>query len=268
MNTSLSPEQRAFYRENGFLIVENFLTPEELEQWRKTLADALAARENNRLPDGRWNTADDEDKSQESIFKQRINLWRDHAPMRELILDPQIGKMAAELAEVPALRVWHDQALIKPPWGSPTSWHLDNPYWSFYDRRSISIWIALDDATPHNGCLYFLPGSHKSADFERNTNISIERMSDLLDVYPEWRAIEAACGAIPAGGCSFHSGVTAHAANGNMTPHPRRAMTCAYMPDGSCFNGQQNVLPDSYFKTLKEGDVLNNDDWNPIVSGS
>jgi phytanoyl-CoA hydroxylase len=42
-------------------------------------------------------------------------------------------------------------------------------------------------------------------------------------------------------------------------------MTCAYMPDGSTFNGKQNVLPMPYFKTLAVGDVLK-DDWiNPLI---
>jgi hypothetical protein len=42
-------------------------------------------------------------------------------------------------------------------------------------------------------------------------------------------------------------------------------MTCAYMPEGSTFNGKQNILPDEYFKSLTPGDVLENDDWNPLV---
>lgn len=265
MNTSISQAQIEEYRQNGFVVIEDFLTPSELERWRATFDAALADRQNKRLPDGRWDAGEVADTGYESIFQQRLNLWRDQPAMRELILSPDIGRMATELAGVDGLRCWHDQALVKPPWGAPTSWHLDNPYWSFYDARSISIWIALDDATPHNGCLYFLPGSHKTADFNRNATIQVDRMSDLFAVYPEWNAIEATCGAMPAGSCSFHTGVTAHAAQANMTPGSRRAMTCAFMPLGSRFNGQQNVLPDDYFKSLKEGDELCNDDWNPIV---
>jgi hypothetical protein len=67
--------------------------------------------------------------------------------MKGLIYDERIGKMAAELAGVDGMRVWHDQALIKQAYGNPTGWHLDNPYWSFSSRDAISIWIALDDAT-------------------------------------------------------------------------------------------------------------------------
>ena len=51
----------------------------------------------------------------------------------------------------------------------------------------------------------------------------------------------------------LHNGLTFHGAGANMTPGRRRAITCAYMPDGATFNGQRNVLPDEYLATLKRG---------------
>jgi hypothetical protein len=51
----------------------------------------------------------------------------------------------------------------------------------------------------------------------------------------------------------------------NMTRTRRIAVTCAYMPEGSVFNGQQSVLRDEYFKTLKVRDVLDNEEANPLV---
>ena len=36
------------------------------------------------------------------------------------MIDDRLGKMAADLAGVDGIRIWHDQALIKPPWGNPT----------------------------------------------------------------------------------------------------------------------------------------------------
>jgi len=79
--------------------------------------------------------------------------------------------MVSRLAGVDGMRVWHDQTLQKMPWANPTAWHLDNPYWSFYSRQAISIWIALDDATLENGCMAYLPGTHATAEFSRNTGI-------------------------------------------------------------------------------------------------
>jgi ectoine hydroxylase-related dioxygenase (phytanoyl-CoA dioxygenase family) len=61
---------------------------------------------------------------------------------------------------------------------------LDNPYWSFSSRDSISIWVALDDATLSNGCLYYLPGTHRSGRFE---TVGIgEHLGGLFKLYPEW----------------------------------------------------------------------------------
>jgi ectoine hydroxylase-related dioxygenase (phytanoyl-CoA dioxygenase family) len=68
-----------------------------------------------------------------------------------------------------------------------------------------------------------------------------------------------------AGSCSFHNGLTVHGANANMTNGYRRAMTCAYMPDGSTFNGQANVLPEAYAAQLKPGDLLKNEMQNPLI---
>ena len=68
-----------------------------------------------------------------------------------------------------------------------------------------------------------------------------------------------------AGSCSFHNGLTIHGANANMTSGFRRAMTCAYMPEGNTFNGEPNILPDAYLKTLKIGDPLDNDEQNPFI---
>ncbi len=68
-----------------------------------------------------------------------------------------------------------------------------------------------------------------------------------------------------AGSCSFHNGLTIHGANSNMTSGFRRAMTCSYMPDGNVFNGEPNILPEAYLRNLKTGDLLNNDDQNPLI---
>ena len=54
----------------------------------------------------------------------------------------------------------------------------------------------------------------------------------IFEVYPDWAQQTAVPATMKAGDCSFHSGLLAHAAGANMTPGRRRAMTCAYMPDG------------------------------------
>lgn len=260
MNTEVTPEQIAFYRENGFVVFDDFLTPEELEIWRKYVDEAVAQREDFLMA---TRDARADKVFYEQVFIQRINLWNDHAGMKELMFDARLGKMMADLAGVDGIRIWHDQALIKPAWGNPTGWHLDNPFWSFTSRDSLSIWVALDDATLENGCLYFLPGTHKLGGWDV-TKIG-ENVGDLFKIYPEWATMKAIPAPMKAGSCSVHNGFTAHGANTNMTPGPRRAMTCAYMPDGSTFSGRKNILPQEYFEKLKLGDLLDDDNQNPLI---
>jgi ectoine hydroxylase-related dioxygenase (phytanoyl-CoA dioxygenase family) len=260
MKTELTQSQIDFYRDNGFVVIEGFLTPPELETWRAAVDEAVAARKDLKLANSNWRSGD---SYYDQVFTQRINLWQDHAGMRALMLDPALGKLATVLAGVEGIRIWHDQALIKEPWANPTGWHLDNPYWSFSSKQAISIWVALDDATLENGCLYFLPGTHKSARFD---NVGIgQNIGDLFKVYLEWATLAAVSAPMKAGSCSFHNGLVAHGAGANMTPGRRRAMTCAYMPDGSTFNGKKNVLPDDYVARLKIGDALDNDEQNPLI---
>jgi len=259
MKTEITQEQIAFYQQNGYVVIEDLLSPEELEIWRDSVADAVNARGQQRIL-GQMGKANE---YYENVFVQRVNLWQDNEKMRKLMLDPRLGKMAATLAGVEGIRIWHDQALIKQPWANPTGWHLDNPYWSFHSRDSITIWVALDDVTIENGCLWFLPGTHRLATFD---NVGIgPNIGDLFKVYTDWAAIKANPVIIKAGSCSWHNGITAHAAGPNMTPGYRRAMTCAYMPDGATFNGQRNILTEEQMARLKIGDLLDDDAQTPLI---
>jgi phytanoyl-CoA hydroxylase len=260
MNTTLTPSQIQTYRDNGFLVLHDFLSSEELQEWRAAVDEAVGARGDLRIPG--FDPVQRNDYYA-SVFKQRVNLWQTNERIKQLLLDERLGKLAAELEGVDGMRIWHDQALIKLPWANPTSWHLDNPYWSFSSRHSTSIWVALDDATLENGCLFFLPGTHQTARFEA-PSIGMD-MGELFKVYPEWRTVRAVAAPMKAGACSFHNGLTAHAAHANMTPGLRRAMTCGYMPDGSTFNGKQNILRKEQVARLKVGDLLNDDHQNPLL---
>lgn len=268
MNTSLQREQIESYQRDGYLIIENFLSSEDISFWREAVAEAIHERNGRKMPGKEAKTGEDDGINKESdyygkVFDQMLNLWQTNEKVKKLMLDERIGKMAATLAGWNGTRIWHDQALIKRPWANPTSWHLDTPFWSFSDRQALSIWVALDDATPANGCLYFIPGSHHKTRFE-NPGIG-KNMDAIFDFYPEFRESKSVAAPMRAGSCSFHNGLTIHGAGANMTNGYRRAFTCAYMPDGAVFNGIQNILTDEQVKHLQVGDTLNNDKQNPLI---
>lgn len=268
MNTSVSQSQIDYYQQNGFVIIEDFLTPDELDHWRQTVMSAISNRAGQKIPGKAGKVGEDDGINTDAdyfskVFDQLINLWQTDHKVRDLMCNPAIGEMAAKLAGVDGIRIWHDQALFKKPWANPTSWHLDTPFWSFSDRRALSIWIALDDATLENGCLFFIPRSHQETGFE-NPGIG-KNLDSIFDYYPNMRQMPSVAAPMKAGSCSFHNGLTIHGANANMTSGARRAMTCAYMPDGNVFNGIQNILTAEQVSKLKVGDLLNDERQTPLI---
>ena len=124
MNTEITQAQIDAYQTNGFVVIDDFLTPEELETWRDAVDEAVRGRKDRKLvvegtmDDARWR---DDGSFYDYIFVQRLNLWKDNPAVKDLILDPRIGRMATELARTDGMRVWHDQALIKQPWANATA---------------------------------------------------------------------------------------------------------------------------------------------------
>src|ERR1051326_8085182 len=266
MKTALTQEQIRSYRDDGFLFQPGFLSAAEVAELKGAVLDSvetMARTVGKKKVAGGDTDIEEKDDFYSQVFTQRLNLWRINPTVKRYMLNPDLGRMLCQLEGVKGFRVWHDQTLIKEPYGNPTSWHLDNPYWSFRSPHAISVWIALEDATLENGCMWFVPGTHKVANYE-SVGIGMN-MGDLFKACPKMAEIDPVPVPMKAGDCSFHNGLAAHGAGANMTRKRRIAMTCAYMPDGSTFNGTRNVLPKAHFESLKQGDVLANDDWNPVV---
>jgi len=252
MRSSFTEQEVADYRRNGFLAIDDFLTGSELAHWRDVVD--VAAADVHAQPG----------TSRTEVFTQRMQLRRTSTGVRHLVVNRQLGQLVAELEGADAVRIFLDQTLIKEPYGSPTQYHLDLPWWPFDSPHACTIWVALDDSTLENGCLYFVPGSHL---------LKLTAPSDLgsdlgavFAAHPEAASSPLPC-PLPAGGCSFHNARTVHGAGANMTPTRRRAMTAAFMPDGARFNGRRDVrsLGADYADTLTEGDNLQNDELNPVV---
>ena len=260
MNTALSARQVEFYRENGYLVVGDLLDGEELESWRAALADGMARhfRINGRHNQGR-------DDHYEGVFVQCVNLWKTSDRIRELVTDRRLGRLAAVLAGVDGIRLYHDHALVKEPWGHPTNWHVDNAMDPFHSRQSIMLWVALDDATLQNGCMYFLPGTHTSSRFDAAGNLNEAKIDGLLEEYPEWREIEPVAVEVRAGDGVFINGMIAHAAGPNMTIHPRRALSMLFMPEGAVYNGRPAALPAEVAERLRVGDAIADDEHLPLI---
>lgn len=246
----ISEEQVQSYQENGYIQLLNVLTPEELEQVRAALNDVFAAQleSNHDVSRGR--------PEYEKIFVQKVNLWQVHPGMRQYVLSHRLAEIARRLARAERVRLWHDQALVKMPGDSKASaWHQDLPYWPMRESGALSCWMALDDVSEANGCMAFVPGSHRLGRLEP---IRLTDPQDLFALVTEDRKTDLRFDKIfqpmPAGSCTFHDGRTFHYAGPNTTDKPRRAMITIYMPDDVHFTGAQHVVTNDL--PLYENDVL------------
>ncbi len=210
MKNQITEGQIDSYQKNGFVIIEDFLSSNELDDWREAVAEAIQEREGRKFPDKDVKIGEDDGINEDAdyygkVFDQLLNLWQTNERMKNIMWDERIGQMAAQLSRQDGIRIWHDQTLIKRPWANPTAWHLDTPFWSFDHREALSIWVALDDATLENGCLFFIPGSHKKTTFE-NPGIT-KNMDAVFDFYPQFKQSQSIPAVMKAGSCSFHNGL-------------------------------------------------------------
>lgn len=234
----LSDQQVSFYRENGFIQLFDVLAPDELAAAREALADADRLQLDARHHTSKLNS------EYEKVFVQKVNLWLVHDGMRAYVHSPKIANIARRLAGFRQTRLWHDHALTKMPGDSKESpWHQDLPYWPMVEAGALSCWMALDDVDVDNGCMQFIPGSHR---WGRLEPIRLTDPQDLFALTPDAasRDFTPSVMRMPAGSCTFHDGRTFHYASANSTDRPRRAIVTIFMADGTTYSGARHVVSD------------------------
>jgi ectoine hydroxylase-related dioxygenase (phytanoyl-CoA dioxygenase family) len=214
------------FRQNGFVMVPDLLTEEELEHYGKAVDAAVAHRKRH---DHR---TVGEKSAYEQSFIQCMNLWEDSPAVRPLTFHPVICETAALLLGVRAIRLWHDQALYKEAGGRITDPHQDQPYWPMKETDTITAWIPFDGSTLATGAMAYIPGSH-AIGLKKFVNIfkpeeAIDILSELefKDIAPVW--VE-----VPRRGVAFHHGLTVHLAKPNIGTRTRRVHTMIFFRDGS-----------------------------------
>ena len=103
-------------------------------------------------------------------FLQTLGLRFDSEGVRRFCLAPRFGAVAARLLQVPAVRIFHEQALFKQPGGSDSHWHQDQYYWPLATDRSLGLWMPLVDCSREMGSIRFVRGSHRYGDLEWATH--------------------------------------------------------------------------------------------------
>jgi ectoine hydroxylase-related dioxygenase (phytanoyl-CoA dioxygenase family) len=215
------------FNDEGFIVVRDVFETSEIEFYREVVKEAIKERK-------QFDERALEDKSEyEKSFTQCQNLWEDHIDIRKLTFDQRICKIASELLDVDAIRLWHDQALVKESGGRETDPHHDQPYWPIKEAKTITAWIPLCDVDDTNGQLGFYPGSHKLSD-KKFIDIFSGKVNEkeFLET-SNLKSDEISYQELKAGDVSFHHGLTFHRAKPNLSSKDRIVHTAIFFADGS-----------------------------------
>lgn len=229
--SDIGPEEIAFYKEHGYLIVRQAFTPAEVKDGIDGLVDLIMGKR----PDFTHIYFEGKAKAilptlnaeqrQDAVrkigyfvdFEPRLKALSHHQEMLAVVQRLMGGKEPA---------MFQDMALIKPPLlGREKPWHQDKAYFEYpVDTPVVGVWIALDEATIANGCMQVLPGRHKEGpilhfqrrDWQICDNTILGTKSVAAPLKP--------------GGLLFFDGMLPHGTPHNSSPKRRRAVQYHYAP--------------------------------------
>lgn len=140
----------------------------------------------------------------------------------------------------PDFALWNSSFFAKPPIdGHATPWHQDGQYWPIRPLATCTVWLAVDDSTPENGCLKFIKGSHidqKLKSHNENNSKNLTLNQELAN--EEFDETEAVNLVLDRGQISLHDVYLVHGSEANNSPKARRAITMRFMPTTSIFDHQ------------------------------
>jgi ectoine hydroxylase len=220
MSKILTDHQLERYHEDGYLLVSEFFTPEEIELLQKT------AKEDNELDKRSFGRADGEGGV------VRLSLWN-HPGDGIYGMFARCEKMVRSCEQLLGGEVYHyhSKMILKDAKvGGAWAWHQDYGYW--YQNGVLfplltSVFIAVDPCTKANGCLQVLKGSHLAGRIHHSltgeqAGADRERVEELS------KRLELVHVEMKPGDVLFFHANTLHRSDQNHSEQPRWSMICCY----------------------------------------
>jgi ectoine hydroxylase-related dioxygenase (phytanoyl-CoA dioxygenase family) len=217
----LTQDQIDFYHREGYLALDAITTPEEVA-WLREIYDRLFAAQAGRDVGDQFDLAGTDAEGQPATLPQILNPSRYAPELGEGLYRVNALAIARQLLG-PDAEFRGEHAIFKPAHtGAETPWHQDEAYWDpGLEYESLSVWIPLQEATLENGCMQFVPGSHRQ-EVAAHHSIHHDPRIHGLEVDAVNPSTAVAC-PIPAGGATIHHNRTLHYAGPNHSDIPRRA---------------------------------------------
>jgi phytanoyl-CoA hydroxylase len=224
---------QALYSQQGHLTVPGVFNPQrmqavirDIEQWGEQFLEELAPEQRAWYVDG--------GVSARTVLRKLDNPHAHRNVVLELASDHRLVRIAEAFVQGP-VDLYFSQVFFKPPeGGGPKPAHQDNFYFGPDDLDGVvTAWIALDDATLQNGCLYFGDGTNLGPVYEHfappGEPFNLQLPEQILACQPMHPA------PVPRGGVSFHHGNTFHQSGANHSNSWRRALALHYVRRDTVF---------------------------------
>lgn len=238
----LSDKQIVHFHEYGYVSGIKLLDADSIGQLKNELNEIMDPKHpGNSLF---YEFHSNESKNAESVLFHSLGHWRITTGFHDVLWNPAFIMAAHQLLENKAVRFWHDQLFYKPAQhGGVVAWHQDYSYWTrTIAMQHLTCWTGLDDSTVENGCLHYVPGSHKWGLL--NAPELAGNMDGLLDyLTPEQKAeFKPVPIELKAGYATFHHPLLVHGSYENKSDRPRRAFVLNVFADGTISNTDDELL--------------------------
>jgi ectoine hydroxylase-related dioxygenase (phytanoyl-CoA dioxygenase family) len=229
----LNDDQIAHFHEFGYVSGIRILSDEQVETLRGELQGLVDPGHPGNHLFYEYNSNESVDPSR--VLFHALGAWRITPGFHDILWHPGFTMPASQLLGG-AVRFWHDQLFCKPAQhGGVVAWHQDYSYWTRTKPMShLTCWIGLDDATADNGCMQYIPGSHRwellpitGLAGDMNSIQSVLSDGQKQQFHPV--AIE-----LKKGEATFHHPLMVHGSFANNTLRQRRATVINAFRDGVC----------------------------------
>jgi phytanoyl-CoA hydroxylase len=225
-----TPRQIESYQRDGFLIVERFLDPCDLERIGEHFTWVF---EHN------WETGIQPDEinyvpgvTAPDLTRQLCNVWKADSVLAAVVLSRQVGEFAARLGVLPGVRLAQDNAIWKPPSGRALLCHQDAAYLDHLDPPNMTTcWMALDDTAADSGTIYYVRGSQRwpHAPLGGTFHAPDDWLAHVRTAIPAEAELDLVPIEVPAGGAAFHDGWTFHGSPPNERGDAQRRSIISHM---------------------------------------